>query len=498
MAAEELLAAGHDALAAGRWSDAQVAFEAALADEESPEACFGLAAALWWSGENRASVAQCTRAYSLFRQRGDTPGAVECAVWLAITYKANFANFAAANGWVGRAERLLEPLELGPLHGWAWVARAYRLDDLDAAGELTERALAVARDARDVDLELVALSQLGLIGVGKGETTAGFALIDEAMAAALAGERVEPRHGRVHRVRHAQRLRAGQRPRTGRAVVPGRRRLRRHLWLPVPLRRVPAVLRQRPGGQRALGRRRAGAGRRPAHHRGRLPRAARQGPHQDGDPAGPPGAAGRCGATARRHERAGRGRRRGDAVGVGAAAGPRRLRRGQPRVWRSAPTTSPGTERSSPRPSTTSSTPTSPRATSISRAGRRTAWPSVVGSADALGWHLGRRRPAERPAGAGERAPVHGQGRQRRGGGVVRSGAGHLDPAGPAVRGGPGPVRAGSRPGADAARRRPSTRRAWHSPRSRTSERRSRPTAPPPSCGRWASRPGPAPRASAR
>ena len=189
MAAEQLLAAGHEALAAGRWSDARTAFEAALAEAESPEVCFGLAAALWWSGENRASVAHCTRAYSLFRQRGDTPGAVRCAVWLAITYKANFANFAAANGWVGRAERLLEPVEPGALHGWAWIARAYRLDDLDTAGELTERALAVARAVGDVDLELVALAQLGLIGVGRGDTAAGFALIDEAMAAALAGER---------------------------------------------------------------------------------------------------------------------------------------------------------------------------------------------------------------------------------------------------------------------------------------------------------------------
>jgi ATP/maltotriose-dependent transcriptional regulator MalT len=134
-------------------------------------------------------VAHCTRAYALFRQRGDTAGAVRCAVWLAITYKANFANFAASNGWVGRAERLLQGVEPGSLHGWTWIARAYRLGDLDTAAELTERALAVARDARDVDLELVALAQLGLIGVGQGDTVAGFALIDEAMAAALAGER---------------------------------------------------------------------------------------------------------------------------------------------------------------------------------------------------------------------------------------------------------------------------------------------------------------------
>ncbi|MGH3965105.1 MAG: LuxR C-terminal-related transcriptional regulator [Pseudonocardiaceae bacterium] len=189
MTTEEPLATGHAALAAGRWAEARTAFEAALAREETAQACFGLAAALWWLGENQASVARCARAYSLFRRAGDVGSAVQCAVWLSITYKANFANFAAASGWIGRAERLLEPLEPGSLHGWTRVARAYRMADLDTAEELTVRAVDLAREAGDTDLELVALSQLGLIRVGQGQTSAGFALIDEAMAAVLAGER---------------------------------------------------------------------------------------------------------------------------------------------------------------------------------------------------------------------------------------------------------------------------------------------------------------------
>ncbi|MGH3946787.1 MAG: LuxR C-terminal-related transcriptional regulator [Pseudonocardiaceae bacterium] len=189
MTTEEPLATGHAALAAGRWAEARTAFEAALAREETAQACFGLAAALWWLGENQASVSRCTHAYSLFRRAGDVGSAVQCAVWLSITYKANFANFAAASGWIGRAERLLEPLEPGSLHGWTRVARAYRMADLDTAEELTVRAVDLAREAGDTDLELVALSQLGLIRVGQGQPGAGFALIDEAMAAVLAGER---------------------------------------------------------------------------------------------------------------------------------------------------------------------------------------------------------------------------------------------------------------------------------------------------------------------
>ncbi|HVM14147.1 MAG TPA: LuxR C-terminal-related transcriptional regulator [Egibacteraceae bacterium] len=177
------------ALAEGRWAEARIEFEQALAAAETAEACFGLAMALWWLGENQASVDRCSRAYALFRESGEVEGAAQCAVWLAITYKANFGNFAAANGWIGRAERLLEPLEPGPWHGWVWVARGYRMTDLETAEGLTERAVEVARATGDVDLELVALAQLGLIRVGKGQIEAGFGLIDEAMAAALGGER---------------------------------------------------------------------------------------------------------------------------------------------------------------------------------------------------------------------------------------------------------------------------------------------------------------------
>jgi DNA-binding NarL/FixJ family response regulator len=187
--ADEHLAAGQAALAGGRWVDAREAFEAACGESETADGCFGLASALWWLGESRASVERGAAAYALYRRAGDVAGAARSAVWLAITYKSNFANFPAANGWLGRAERLLAPLAPGPLHGWLWLARAYRLDDLDAAEELTGRALDVARDAGDVDLELVALAQLGLVRVGQGRSGDGFAHLDEAVAAALAGER---------------------------------------------------------------------------------------------------------------------------------------------------------------------------------------------------------------------------------------------------------------------------------------------------------------------
>ena len=85
---------------------------------------------------------------------------------------------------------------------------------------------------------------------------------------------------------------SSRRPRAGGAVVQGGRRVRRQLRLPVPVRRVPHLLRQRAHRQGPVGRRRAGADRRAADHRRRLPRPARQGPDPTGRAADPPGPAG--------------------------------------------------------------------------------------------------------------------------------------------------------------------------------------------------------------
>jgi hypothetical protein len=114
--AQQSLATAATALAAGRWEDARTSFEDAVATRETGESHFGLAAALWWLSENHGSVAHCTRADSLFRRSGESVGAVQCAHWLGIVYKANFANFAAANGWISRADRLLESLDQRSLH----------------------------------------------------------------------------------------------------------------------------------------------------------------------------------------------------------------------------------------------------------------------------------------------------------------------------------------------------------------------------------------------
>ena len=279
----------------------------------------------------------------------------------------------------------------------------------------------VARAAGDVDLELVALSQLGLIRVGQGDTAAGFALIDEAMAAALGGERVEPRHRRLHLLRHAQRLRAGQRPRAGRPVVPGRRRLRRDATAarsstPSAASTTAACWWPRGGGATPSGswaRRCASpTARCPGLHRQALARLAglriRQGRLEEADQL----LADVGGGTEAEAE--------ATLAGGGPAAGPGR--RGAAAAACSAPASTAwrATARSSPTRSTCSSTPTWPPATldgqprerlaaTAGRDGRRraatasTRWPRRAGA--------GSPRPAATPRrpsppGGGGRAVV--------------------------------------------------------------------------------------------
>ena len=89
---------------------------------------------------------------------------------------------------MGRAGRLLRG-EDDPLAGWVWMTAAYVSADLAEAVRLCERALGVARAQGDADLELCSLSGLGEKLVMAGQIERGLALIDEAMAGTLGGER---------------------------------------------------------------------------------------------------------------------------------------------------------------------------------------------------------------------------------------------------------------------------------------------------------------------
>jgi DNA-binding CsgD family transcriptional regulator len=187
-AADTATAEGFEALATGDWEDAKTAFERAVAASESPEALDGLGRALWWLRDAEGAVVNRERAYAGFRRDGELARAARIALWLSREYALVWRNDAAANGWLARAERLLTDVAPGRERGWLELARSERASDPSESARLADAALDVGLRAGDTDLELRALSQLGLSEVALGRVDEGLAHIDEAMAAATSGE----------------------------------------------------------------------------------------------------------------------------------------------------------------------------------------------------------------------------------------------------------------------------------------------------------------------
>ena len=167
---------------------AKEAFEAAGSESKSPEALDGLGRALWWLKDVRSAIETRTRAYAAYKEARKIPEAVTVAVWLARELRTLFRNDAAADGWLARAETLAAEPGDSSARGWISLARAEATADASDAITLFDLALKIARRRDDPDLEIVSLARLGLLQVAVGEVDAGIRRLDEAMAAASAGE----------------------------------------------------------------------------------------------------------------------------------------------------------------------------------------------------------------------------------------------------------------------------------------------------------------------
>jgi ATP/maltotriose-dependent transcriptional regulator MalT len=181
------VAAGMAALLCGDWAQARAHFEAALAAEETAHALDGLSEALYWLDEIERSLERRTRAYALYREQGDVCRAVRAALWLAWGHSASLGNQAVANGWLQRAERLLQEAGDCPEQGWLKQFRS-KLAPAAASVRLAQEAMEIARQHGDRDLEVWALSQQGRALVTMGRVDEGMAMLDEAVAAATSGE----------------------------------------------------------------------------------------------------------------------------------------------------------------------------------------------------------------------------------------------------------------------------------------------------------------------
>lgn len=191
-AAAASLTAGHEAIARGAWEEARAAFEAALAETETPEALEGLGMAAWWLQDAAATFDARERAYRLYRERGDRSGAARMAIWLADDHAWFRGEPAIANGWLRRARRLLDGLPPSAEHGWCAIREGeiglvFR-GDVGAALRFGAEAAALGRTLGLLDIEMWGLALEGRALVCQGAVAEGMQRLEEAVTAATAGE----------------------------------------------------------------------------------------------------------------------------------------------------------------------------------------------------------------------------------------------------------------------------------------------------------------------
>jgi LuxR family maltose regulon positive regulatory protein len=185
--------AGEAALRGGRWEEARIAYEAALAVEETPAALEGLGLALRWIEDFPRCFETNERAFLLFRQAGDVNGAARIATRLGRDNLIVRADTAVASGWLSRAAALLEGQDDDSAErGWLALRQGqialYGFHDAAAAEERGSTARRCGATAADTDLEMAGLSLAGLARVRRGRIAEGMRLLDEASAAAVSGE----------------------------------------------------------------------------------------------------------------------------------------------------------------------------------------------------------------------------------------------------------------------------------------------------------------------
>lgn len=166
----------------------------ALADGENMPEAHHLLGGVYFMDDRLDDVCrELERAFRGYRDRGDPRMAARVGADLAQLHHDTFGNVAAGRGWVERSRRLLE--QCGHCVEWGYLELALMAcgrDDIDDLLVSADRALAIAAEFGDHDLEVRALADGGLALVTAGQVEAGFRRLDEAMAAISAGEVQDP------------------------------------------------------------------------------------------------------------------------------------------------------------------------------------------------------------------------------------------------------------------------------------------------------------------
>jgi tetratricopeptide (TPR) repeat protein len=128
-------------------------------------------------------------AFRLAHEAGEHCAAAGAAINLSGLHTSYSGPDATGRGWLERARIELE--QVGPCVEWGYLELAVMAcdrPDVDDLLESSARALHIAREFGDGNLEVQAMADRGLALVSRGNSREGFALLDAVLAAISAGE----------------------------------------------------------------------------------------------------------------------------------------------------------------------------------------------------------------------------------------------------------------------------------------------------------------------
>jgi class 3 adenylate cyclase/tetratricopeptide (TPR) repeat protein len=149
-----------------------------------------LGEAAMWAGHVDECLAAWETAYAQHMEAGEGVAAAATALRL-VRESAAKGDEAITRGWYRRANRLLEGEPECSAHGYLAQAQwfgAMAREDWDEAVREAERMVEIGSSAGKPDLQALGLSRQGHALVARGEVERGLSLLDEATAAAVAGE----------------------------------------------------------------------------------------------------------------------------------------------------------------------------------------------------------------------------------------------------------------------------------------------------------------------
>ncbi|MFW0771667.1 LuxR C-terminal-related transcriptional regulator [Paenarthrobacter nitroguajacolicus] len=190
--AQATLTEAREAFTRGDWDTACRTME--RVGEESPlslEDLEILARSKWWLGDVQGSMALSEEVFHRLVADEQFRAAAKSALTLSLQWGVR-GNIAVSSAWMNRARRLLDGLPEAPEHGYLLYLEGndaiYLEGDADSAYDAALQLRAMNRRQKAPELESFAFMLSGLAAVRRGETTRGFADLDQALLPVMAGQ----------------------------------------------------------------------------------------------------------------------------------------------------------------------------------------------------------------------------------------------------------------------------------------------------------------------